>query len=79
MRTDEVGITQLLDVYSKVLGASMNRSSEEEDVIVIDSDDLAANPRKSLQELCAALGVEYRDSMLTWESGPHDCDGPWGE
>ena len=35
---DEVGITQLIDVYSKVLGSSMIRA-EEEDVIVIDSDD----------------------------------------
>mmetsp|Transcript_16941 Transcript_16941/g.30758 ORF Transcript_16941/g.30758 Transcript_16941/m.30758 type:complete len:690 (+) Transcript_16941:124-2193(+) len=75
---DEVGITQLLDVYSKVLGSSMNRA-EEEDVIVIDSDDLAADPRKSLQDLCAALGIEYRDSMLKWQAGPHKCDGPWAK
>ena len=78
-----MGITQLLDVYSKVLGASMNNESSsdnnEEDVVVIDSDDLAANPRKSLKELCVALRIDYRDSMLTWESGPHKCDGPWGK
>ena len=76
---DEVGITQLLDVYSKVLGSSMNRDGEEEGVVCIDSDDLAANPRESLQELCAALGIEYRDSMLKWESGEHKCDGPWSD
>lgn len=76
---DEVGFTQLLDVYSKVLGASMNRGDGEDDVVVIDSDDLAAKPRESLQELCAALGIEYRESMLTWTAGPHKCDGPWGK
>mmetsp|Transcript_32141 Transcript_32141/g.67562 ORF Transcript_32141/g.67562 Transcript_32141/m.67562 type:complete len:394 (+) Transcript_32141:137-1318(+) len=75
---DEVGITQLLDVYSKVLGASMNRA-DGEDAIVVDSDNLAANPRESLQDLCAALGIDYRDSMLTWMSGPHKCDGPWAK
>ncbi|KAL3763171.1 hypothetical protein ACHAWU_006196 [Discostella pseudostelligera] len=76
---DEVGITQLFDVYSKVVGASMNRSSEEEDLIVLDSDDLADNPRKILQELCASLRVEYTDSMLKWSAGPHKCDGPWAK
>jgi hypothetical protein len=76
---DEVGITQLFDVYSKVVGASMNRSSEEEDLIVLDSDDLADNPRKILHELCASLRIEYSDSMLKWSAGPHKCDGPWGK
>lgn len=76
---DEVGITQLFDVYSKVVGASMNRSSQDEDLIVIDSDDLAENPRNALQELCASLHIEYSDSMLKWSAGPHKCDGPWGK
>lgn len=77
---DEVGITQLLDVYSKVLGASMNRAADgEEDVVVIDSDDLAAYPQKTLKELCAALGIEYCKDMLKWSAGVHKCDGPWGE
>jgi len=75
---DEVGITQLVDVYSKVLGSSMIRA-ENEDAVVIDSDDLAAYPRKSLQSLCATLGIEYRDSMLKWQAGPHKCDGPWAK
>eukprot|EP00581_Thalassiosira_minuscula_P014340 CAMPEP_0183729772 /NCGR_PEP_ID=MMETSP0737-20130205/31159_1 /TAXON_ID=385413 /ORGANISM="Thalassiosira miniscula, Strain CCMP1093" /LENGTH=681 /DNA_ID=CAMNT_0025962053 /DNA_START=97 /DNA_END=2142 /DNA_ORIENTATION=- len=79
-RPDEVGVTQLLDVYSEVLGSSMSRGSEEgDDVLVIDSDDLAAYPRKSLQDLCAAFRIEYRDSMLKWQSGPHKCDGPWAK
>ncbi|KAL7538377.1 hypothetical protein ACHAXR_009748 [Thalassiosira sp. AJA248-18] len=75
---DEVGITQLLDVYSKVLGSSMNRA-DGDGVIVIDSDDLAAHPRQSLQDLCAALGIEYRNSMLKWQAGSHKCDGPWAK
>ena len=76
---DEIGITQLLDVYSKVLGASMGREDGEEAVTVIDSDDLAADPPQSLQELCCALGIGYSESMLKWEAGPHKCDGPWAK
>jgi len=56
----------------------MNRE-EEGNVIVIDSDDVAASPRESLQELCAALGIKYHDSMLKWQAGPHKCDGPWAK
>jgi hypothetical protein len=72
---EEVGIVQLLDVYSKVLGASMNNNTGGP--IVIDSDDLASNPIRMLSELCDALGIEYRSSMLKWKSGEHECDGPW--
>ena len=76
---DEIGITQLLDVYSKVLGASINNPSGQEDLVVIDSDDLVCNPPKVLQEICDALGIVYRDSMLKWKAGPHQCDGPWAK
>ncbi|EED93806.1 branched-chain amino acid aminotransferase, partial [Thalassiosira pseudonana CCMP1335] len=76
---DEVGIVQLLDVYSKILGASMNATTSNSEVVVIDSDDLAAQPRRSLHELCDALGIEYRESMLRWEAGTHKCDGPWSK
>ena len=84
---DEVGITQLSDVYSRVLGSSMNRCGDADggvggednnNLVVIDSDDLASNPRVSLREICDAFGIEYRDSMLNWSRGPHACDGPWG-
>ena len=84
---DEVGISQLSDVYSRVLGSSMNRRGDADgggggednnDLVVIDSDDLASNPRLSLREICDAFGIEYRDSMLNWSRGPHACDGPWG-
>lgn len=70
-RPDEVGVVPLLDVYSKAI--------VDGTVTVVDSDDLAADPEVCLKELCATLGIEYRDSMLQWKAGPHDCDGPWAE
>jgi protein-lysine N-methyltransferase EEF2KMT len=72
---DEVGVTQLLDVYSKVAG----RVDEDAQIIVLDSDDLACRPRESLQQLCVDLGIDYRDSMLKWNAGKHKCDGPWAK
>lgn len=74
---EEVGIVQLLDVYSKVMGASCN--SDGSGVVVIDSDDLASQPVEMLQELCVSLGIEYRNSMLKWNPGKHECDGPWAK
>ncbi|KAL7552917.1 LOW QUALITY PROTEIN: hypothetical protein ACHAWF_018101, partial [Thalassiosira exigua] len=89
---DEVGIAQLLDVCSKVLGASMDQGEgcgdegEGDDAaVVVDSDDLATYPEATLRGLCAALGIG-RDSMLRWSARPlrwsarpHECDGPWVE
>jgi branched-subunit amino acid aminotransferase/4-amino-4-deoxychorismate lyase len=69
---DEIGITQLLDVYAKVIGG-------DHAVVVIDSDDLADEPSKSLQELCSALNIGYDESMLQWKAGVHECDGPWNK
>lgn len=77
---DEVGITQLMEVYSKVVGSSMSRRAEEDTpLVVIDSDDLAAYPSESLRELCVSFGIMYRDSMQNWSPGPHKCDGPWAK
>ena len=47
---DEIGITQLLDIYAKAIGGNHA-------VVVIDSDDLADDPCKSLRDLCSALNI----------------------
>lgn len=70
---DEIGITQLLDVYAKAVGGGHTT------VVTIDSDDLAYEPSNSLQALCNSLKIEYDNSMLQWKSGMHDCDGPWAK
>lgn len=69
---DEIGITQLLDVYAKVIGGNHT-------VVVIDSDDLADDPCTSLQDMCTALNIDYDESMLQWKAGAHECDGPWSK
>ncbi len=44
---------------------------------VIDADLHLSNPRASLQQLCAALGIQSQDAMLHWTKGPKPCDGAW--
>jgi hypothetical protein len=44
---------------------------------VIDSADLLAAPEAGLRGLCAALGVPFSASMLSWPAGPRATDGVW--
>ena len=68
--SDEVGIIQLLSIYSTL-------SSLMKPVVILDSDSLANDPDSTLKSLCQDLDIHYTDSMLTWSRGKHDCDGPW--
>ena len=44
---------------------------------VVDADDLLRDPPGVLQQLCAALEIDFQPSMLTWPAGPRDSDGVW--
>lgn len=44
---------------------------------VIESADVLADPRAALAGLCAALGLPFREEMLSWPPGPRDSDGVW--
>jgi hypothetical protein len=44
---------------------------------VIDSADVLAFPEATLRALCAALGVPFSASMLSWPAGPRPADGVW--
>eukprot|EP00040_Diaphanoeca_grandis_P019935 m.105637 g.105637 ORF g.105637 m.105637 type:complete len:556 (-) comp27664_c0_seq1:47-1714(-) len=47
------------------------------DPIIVDSDLLKMNPKVVLSELCQRLGLEFDERMLTWPTGPKECDGVW--
>ena len=78
---DEVGIVPLLSIYSAIQSRPQSpghdKAADAKSVIVLDSDDLADDPPGVLATICSDLDIEYRDTMLTWESGKHRCDGPW--
>jgi hypothetical protein len=70
---EEVGIVPLLSIYSALYG----RQEESHPIVIIDSDQLAADPAFTLWQACKELNIPYLESMLTWECGPHNCDGCW--
>ncbi len=44
---------------------------------VLDAKDVLDDPRGMLTALCAAIGVPFREEMLSWEVGLRDTDGVW--
>ena len=44
---------------------------------VVDADDLLADPRAVLLALCARLGIDFDERMLSWPPGPRPTDGVW--
>jgi Sulfotransferase domain len=45
--------------------------------VVIDSDDIRADPEGMLRKLCTALGIDFTLKMLRWPAGGHAADGVW--
>ncbi len=45
--------------------------------IVIDSEELLKNPKKSLFYWCKKINIKFDKSMLKWEKGNHINDGIW--
>jgi hypothetical protein len=44
---------------------------------VVEGADVLADPRGMLTQLCAALGVPFREEMLAWPAGQRASDGVW--
>ncbi len=47
--------------------------------VVVDAHRLLSDPPQVLAGLCAAVGVDFDDAMLTWPAGPKPEDGVWAE
>jgi hypothetical protein len=45
--------------------------------IVIDSNDILENPKSVLSKTCAALGIPFSQSMLSWPAGEIHDEVPW--
>ncbi len=44
---------------------------------IVDADDLGRDPARVLRLLCAALGIDFAEEMLTWQKGAHPVYGSW--
>lgn len=67
----DIGFVQQAELFDDV-AQWMGRAP-----LVIDSSDIRANPRESLDKLCAALGIPFTGNMLHWPAGPKPYDGVW--
>jgi hypothetical protein len=47
--------------------------------LVVDSDDLVANPSVNLKSICAFLKLPFEQQMLSWEPGARPEDGVWAK
>jgi hypothetical protein len=69
-----VGIPQLERIF--------DRACEIEDgpPLVIDANDLLADPVRVLSRFCAAVGLPYEPGQdITWAPGRHARDGAWAD
>lgn len=70
---EDIGFVQQAEIFDRV------RTHTGAVPAVIDAHDVLENPRKILGLLCEAVGVEFLDSMLSWEPGLRETDGIWAK
>jgi len=68
---EAIGFPQQARIYGEV------EARTGKPPLVIDSDDILANPGGMMKTLCAALGLPWDAGMLSWPAGPSPYDGAW--
>jgi hypothetical protein len=67
----DLGFGQQVDLFDRIA------DWQGKAPLVIDSDDIRADPPGMLKALCAAIGLPWSDSMLNWPAGGRPEDGVW--
>ncbi|XP_072027724.1 uncharacterized protein [Amphiura filiformis] len=49
----------------------------ESNPVIIDTDDLLADPGRILKAYCQAVGIPYTDDLLHWDTGREYMDKQW--
>ncbi len=68
---EDIGFSQQEQLFAEVADWS------GEPPLVIDSDDIRADPAAVLARLCDRLGIRYTPKMLRWPAGGNEADGAW--
>jgi hypothetical protein len=80
---EDLGFVQQMKIFDFVVGTSRRdvrgRRSAPSLPMVIDAKDVLQNPERILRLLCAAIGVEFDNAMLSWPPGLRDTDGIWAK
>ena len=69
----DTGLPQQVELYEWFEARTGERAP------VIDARDVLEHPRHVLEQLCAAVGIEFSEDMLHWPAGPRDTDGIWAK
>ena len=67
----DIGFTQQAELFDEV------RDWSGAGPVVIDSDDIRADPEGMLRKLCAAIHIPFTLKMLRWPAGGNASDGVW--
>ena len=62
---------EIYDLYKYV------KENIEPNPVVIDTDDLLAEPERVLKAYCGAVDIPYTDDLLHWEPGRECMDELW--
>ncbi len=66
----DLGLAELARIYQAVVDSGYKP-------LVIDSARFLTEPETHLRAMCAAINIEFEQSMLSWPAGPRDSDGLW--
>lgn len=67
----DVGFVQQAELFDEVARWSGGTP------VVIDCDDIRADPEAMLRKLCAAIEIPFTRKMLHWPAGGNEADGAW--
>ena len=70
---EDLGFVQQAEIFDFV------REQTGKTPPVIDAHDVLENPRKILELLCGAVGVEFDKAMLSWPPRLRETDGVWAK
>lgn len=70
VRVADTGLAEQVKIFRYATGLGQTPP-------VLDARDVLREPRRSLQALCAALGIRFDARMLAWPAGRRASDGVW--
>ena len=68
---DDIGFKQQAEIFDQIVRET------GEIPVVMDSDDILANPETVLRGICNHIGLSFQSNMLNWPTGGHKDDGAW--
>ena len=70
---EDLGFVQQMEIFDFICARTNTVPA------VVDARDVLENPERTLRLLCDAVGVEFRESMLSWAAGVRETDGIWAK